>query len=133
IAFAWIRDESDGTYLHSGLISGYTSYAFFRPQGDYAGIVLFNTLAEALPFVDQVGEHVRQRLAGAPAASLASITVPANGGIRHDHSRVLHAAHYGYTRLPVGGPRHWTAFMVALVLVPRIDATTARLAGVALA
>jgi hypothetical protein len=81
IAFAWIRDESDGTYWHNGQISGYTSYAFFRPQADYAGIVLFNHVSEAVPFSDQVAEHVRQRLAGAPAASLASITVPANDGI----------------------------------------------------
>ena len=81
IAFAWIRDESDGTYWHNGLISGYTSYAFFRPEGDCAGIVLFNNLPEVVPFSDQVGEHIRQRLAGAPAASLMSITVPANDGL----------------------------------------------------
>jgi hypothetical protein len=81
IAFAWIRDEGDGTYWHNGLISGYTSYAFFRPPGDYAGIVLFNNPPEVVPFSDQVGEHIRQRLAGVPAASLASITVPANSGV----------------------------------------------------
>jgi CubicO group peptidase (beta-lactamase class C family) len=80
IALAWILDEPDGTYWHDGLISGYNSYAFFRPQRNEAGVVLFNNPPEVVPFSNQVGEHIRQRLAGAPAASLASITVPANGG-----------------------------------------------------
>jgi CubicO group peptidase (beta-lactamase class C family) len=81
IAFAWIQDESDGAYWHNGLISGYTSYAFFRPQRDDAGIVLFNNLPEAVSFSDLVGRHIRQRLAGEPATSLASVTVPANSGV----------------------------------------------------
>jgi hypothetical protein len=81
IALAWIQDESDGAYWHNGLISGYTSYAFFRPQRDDAGIVLFNNLPEAVSFSDMVGQHIRQRLAGEPAVSLASVTVPANSGV----------------------------------------------------
>jgi CubicO group peptidase (beta-lactamase class C family) len=78
IALAWVRDYADGTYWHDGAISGYTTYAFFRPQSDYAGIVLFNHPAEVVPFSNLVGEHLRQRLAGEPAVSLASVTVPAS-------------------------------------------------------
>ncbi len=81
VAFAWMQDESDGAYWHNGLISGYSTYAFFRPQFDDAGIVLFNVLPEALPFPAMVGEHIRQRLAGEPAESLTSITVPPNSGL----------------------------------------------------
>lgn len=81
IALAWIRDDRDGTYWHDGAISGYTSYAFFRPQSDYAGVVLFNHPADVAPFCNLVGEHIRQRLAGEAAVSLASITVPASSGL----------------------------------------------------
>ena len=81
IALAWIRDESDGTYWHDGAISGYTTYAFFRPGSDYAAVTLFNQAPESVPFGDRVGQHIRQRLAGEAAASLVSITVPENGGI----------------------------------------------------
>jgi hypothetical protein len=42
IALAWLYDEDTGTYMHAGNISGYASYAFFNPQGGYAGIVLAN-------------------------------------------------------------------------------------------
>jgi CubicO group peptidase (beta-lactamase class C family) len=76
IALAWIRDDADGTYWHDGAISGYTTYAFFRPRSDYAGVVLFNHPADAYPFSNLVGEHLRERLAGEPAVSLASVTVP---------------------------------------------------------
>ncbi|HUB79970.1 MAG TPA: serine hydrolase domain-containing protein [Bryobacteraceae bacterium] len=76
IALAWIRDDADGTYWHDGAISGYTTYAFFRPQSDYAGVVLFNHPADAYTLSNLLGEHLRQRLAGEPAVSLASVTVP---------------------------------------------------------
>jgi CubicO group peptidase (beta-lactamase class C family) len=49
IAFAWMQDESDGAYWRDGLISGYSSYAFFRPQNDDAGVVLFNVFPQGLP------------------------------------------------------------------------------------
>jgi CubicO group peptidase (beta-lactamase class C family) len=78
IALAWIREDADGTYWHDGAISGYTSFAFFRPQSDYGGVVLFNHPPDAAPFSNLVGEHLRERLAGAPAISLASVVVPAS-------------------------------------------------------
>ena len=79
IALAWIYDERTGNYYHDGLISGYRSYAFFNPQGGYAGVVLANQptsfLAALLPL------HIQQRLAGEPAISLAAVTVPKSGGL----------------------------------------------------
>jgi hypothetical protein len=182
IAFAWIKDESDGTYWHNGLISGYTSYAFFRPAGrragDRASLTIFLKLCR---FPNLVGEHIRQRLAGAPAASLASITVPANDGFSREFagsectgspwpppatfifccvlglqgvaaqvlprrwflriSSFLQLAVFGtmiavyFTQPIIATPDSLSAaqgsgplFLVALVLVPRIDAATARIA-----
>ena len=81
IALAWIQDAWDGTYWHDGAISGYTAYVFFRPQRDYAGVVLFNQPSDAVPFANLVGQHLRQRLAGEAAVSLTSISVPASGGL----------------------------------------------------
>ena len=80
IALAWVLDTDTGTYWHNGAISGYTSYAFFNPRGDYAGVVLFNQPPDVVPFVDLVGQHIRQRLAGESAVSLASISIPGSGG-----------------------------------------------------
>lgn len=81
IALAWFYDAGTGTYWHDGLISGYTSYAFFNPKGDYASIILFNQAPELIPFTQRLGQHIRQRFEGKAAISLASVTVPANGGI----------------------------------------------------
>ncbi|MGJ5817707.1 serine hydrolase domain-containing protein [Paludibaculum fermentans] len=79
IALGWFYDEKAGTYGHSGAISGYASYAFFNPKGDYAGIVLVNQAASFLGALLPL--HVRQRLAGEPAVSLALVTVPQGGGL----------------------------------------------------
>lgn len=79
IALAWFFDEKAGTYGHSGAISGYASYAFFNPKGDYAGIVLVNQAASF--FGALLPLHIRQRLAGEPAVSLAMVTVPQGGGL----------------------------------------------------
>lgn len=97
IAFAWIKDESDGAYWHNGAISGYTSYAFFRPQRDDAGVVLFNTLGT--PLASLAGLHIRQRFAGHPAVSLASVTALANDGFL---SRIRWFAVYWITMAAAG-------------------------------
>jgi CubicO group peptidase (beta-lactamase class C family) len=79
IALAWLYDERSGTYMHAGAVSGYTSYAFFNPRGDYAGVVLVNQ-ANSLPCALST-LYIRQKLAGEPAISLAMVTVPASGGL----------------------------------------------------
>lgn len=75
IALIWLHTP-DGCYFHDGGSVGHTSFAFFNPQDDYAGVVLSNGFI----FADLVGLHLRQRLAGLPALSLAPVNIPATGG-----------------------------------------------------
>lgn len=71
IAFNWLYVTADGTYWHNGGTGGYSSFAFFNPQGDYAGVVLLNTTVSPTgSFADLVGHHLEQRLVGKPAVSL---------------------------------------------------------------
>lgn len=71
IGLAWLWQESSGNWWHNGGTGGYSSYAFFNPQGDYAAVVLFNTtLGPDGSFADRLGEHISERLAGKPAISL---------------------------------------------------------------
>jgi D-alanyl-D-alanine-carboxypeptidase/D-alanyl-D-alanine-endopeptidase len=69
IALAWLHDAETGNYWHNGGTGGYSSYAFFNPQGDYAAVVLFNTTVNG--FADRVGMHISQRMAGQKAIALA--------------------------------------------------------------
>jgi D-alanyl-D-alanine-carboxypeptidase/D-alanyl-D-alanine-endopeptidase len=72
IAFAWLYDEESGDYWHNGGTGGYSSYCFFNPKGNYAGVVLFNRTVsprgETLP--DLIGDHISQRFAGTKAISI---------------------------------------------------------------
>jgi D-alanyl-D-alanine-carboxypeptidase/D-alanyl-D-alanine-endopeptidase len=71
IGYAWIYDSRSGTYWHNGGTGGFTSFAFFNPEGNYAGVVLANVaIGPRGSFADQLGHHVRQRLAGERAISL---------------------------------------------------------------
>lgn len=72
IGLAWFYDSETGNYWHNGGTGGYSSYAFFNPEGDYAAVVLFNTSPSAGDFMDKLGQHIYQRLAGKPAISLAN-------------------------------------------------------------
>ncbi|HMJ62748.1 MAG TPA: hypothetical protein VK493_13340, partial [Bryobacteraceae bacterium] len=47
---------------------------------DYAAVVLSNTGPGTMFSPDITGEHIRQRLAGLPAISIASVSIPARGG-----------------------------------------------------
>jgi serine-type D-Ala-D-Ala carboxypeptidase/endopeptidase len=67
IAFAWFYNEKRGEYWHNGATGGYSSFAFFNPRGNYAGIVLMNRAAGRDTFADLLGQHLSQRLAGEPA------------------------------------------------------------------
>jgi CubicO group peptidase (beta-lactamase class C family) len=73
IALAWLYDTDTGTYWHNGGTGGFSSYAFFNPQGDYAAVVLLNTTigGPGGSFADRVGQHISERLAGKPAIALA--------------------------------------------------------------
>ena len=73
IGFAWLYITANGTYWHNGATGGYSSFAFFNPKGDYAGVVLLNTTISATgSYADLVGQHVAQRLTGKPAVSLGN-------------------------------------------------------------
>ena len=69
IGLAWLYVEKDGYYWHNGGTGGYSSYAFFDPKHDCAGIVLFNTTVVG-SFADLLGTHVRQRLIGEAPVSV---------------------------------------------------------------
>ena len=81
IALAWFYEEDSGIYQHNGGTAGYSSYAFFHPQNDYAGVVLMNIGPSLVLGPDQLGDHIRQRLAGEPAVSLARPVVRGSGGV----------------------------------------------------
>jgi CubicO group peptidase (beta-lactamase class C family) len=80
IALGWMYLPFPGVYWHNGSISGYSSYAFFHPQGDEAGIVLFNAAAPT-GFSGQLAEHVGARLTGLPALALTNLVTPGKGGV----------------------------------------------------
>jgi CubicO group peptidase (beta-lactamase class C family) len=69
IGLAWLNVDKGGYYWHNGGTGGFSSYAFFDPKNDCAGIVLFNTTVGD-SFADLLGTHVRQRLVGEAAVSL---------------------------------------------------------------
>ena len=73
IAFGWLYVSENGSFWHNGATGGYSSFAFFNPKGDYAGVVLMNTTVGATgSFADLVAQHVGQRLVGKPAVSLGN-------------------------------------------------------------
>jgi CubicO group peptidase (beta-lactamase class C family) len=98
VALAWIYDVAARTYWHDGGTRGFSSYAFFRPADDAAGIVLINVAPWPI-FADLVGLHIRQRLTGEPAVSLGFLTIPASGGFA---GLVRLYATYWFTMLAAG-------------------------------
>jgi CubicO group peptidase (beta-lactamase class C family) len=72
IALGWLYQPETGNYWHNGATAAYSSYAFFNPKGDYAAVVLLNGSPGVNgSFVEVLGRHIGQRLAGKPAISLA--------------------------------------------------------------
>jgi len=71
IGYAWMYDAATETYQHSGATGGYSSFAFFSPKRNYAGIVLANvTLSPRGRFAETVGKHIGARFAGEKPISL---------------------------------------------------------------
>jgi len=79
IGLAWWHD-AHGAWLHGGAMRGFTSVAFFHPEGDYAAVVLLNSGPDAMGLADLLNVHIRQRMEGAPAESLDGAFVPASSG-----------------------------------------------------
>ena len=82
IALAWLYDPNTGVYSHNGATGGFSSYACFDPRRDFAAVVFLNAAPVTFPFIEVLGEHVRQRLAGEPALSLDPVSVAAAGPVR---------------------------------------------------
>jgi len=80
IALAWFYYADNGTYWHAGATAGYTADAFFNPRRGYAGVVLSNVGPGSVISADLLGDHVRSRLEGTAAISVASISIPPGGG-----------------------------------------------------
>ena len=83
IALGWMFVSDEGIYEHNGGTGGFSSYAFFDPRHDTAAVVLINTGPNAALGPDQLGEHIRQRLLGQPALSLARPVVPGVSSLYH--------------------------------------------------
>lgn len=71
IGLNWFRIDQTGSYWHNGGTGGYSSYALFNPEKDFAVIVLSNTTVGPESITDRLGQHIAQRLSGLPAVSLA--------------------------------------------------------------
>lgn len=71
IALNWFRIDETGSYWHNGGTGGYSSYALFNPDKDFAVVVLSNTTVGPDSISDALGSHIAQRLSGLPAVSLA--------------------------------------------------------------
>jgi CubicO group peptidase (beta-lactamase class C family) len=82
IALAWMYDVDKGVYWHNGATGGYTTYACFNPNRDFAAVVMLNAYSAAFPFTGVLSEHVLDRNSGKPALSLTPISVPPAGPIR---------------------------------------------------
>jgi CubicO group peptidase (beta-lactamase class C family) len=71
ITMGWLYETATGNFWHNGATAAYSSYAFFNRTGDYAAVVLLNGSPGVNgSFVENLGRHISQRLAGKPALSL---------------------------------------------------------------
>jgi hypothetical protein len=77
----WIIDSETGTFHHGGATAGFTADAFFNPTKDMAAIILSNVGRGTAASADVLGEHIRARLDGKAAISLAEVTIPRTGGV----------------------------------------------------
>jgi CubicO group peptidase (beta-lactamase class C family) len=70
IALNWFRVDETGSFWHNGATGGYSAYVLFRPENDFAVVVLRNTSISDDEYTDKLGRHVVQRLTGKQAESL---------------------------------------------------------------
>ena len=63
-------------------VSGLTwAYSVFKKKGGYVAVAIIDQAGSAAWLAELVAQHVRQRLEGDPAISLATVRVPASDGI----------------------------------------------------
>jgi len=80
IALAWWFHQDSGRFEHGGSLLGFTADTSFSPKEDLALVVLSNVGPGTAISAEMVGEHVRARLNGTPAVSLAAVVIPPGGG-----------------------------------------------------
>jgi CubicO group peptidase (beta-lactamase class C family) len=117
LTLAWRFHRDTNTFEHGGALLAFTADAFFNPKDDVAAIVLSNVGPGTAVSADAVGEHVRARLAGKPAVSLAEIAIPQAGGV------------YTWVRLLVA---YWLTMIAAALFVFGVAASVQGLAAAAL-
>jgi hypothetical protein len=81
IAYGWMSEPDTGGIWHGGATAAFTADAYFNRADDVAVIVLSNAGPGTAVSADVVGRHVRARLNGSPAMSIAEVTIPASGGL----------------------------------------------------
>jgi D-alanyl-D-alanine-carboxypeptidase/D-alanyl-D-alanine-endopeptidase len=64
IALNWLYNDNAGAYWHNGGTGGFSSYARFNQNQDYAFVVLCNTASNS--FTDTLGIRIAQRFEGKP-------------------------------------------------------------------
>jgi D-alanyl-D-alanine-carboxypeptidase/D-alanyl-D-alanine-endopeptidase len=70
IGLNWFRYDETGSYWHNGGTGGFSSYALFNPEKDFAVVVLWNRTPGEGSITDALGMHVAQRLGGLKAVKL---------------------------------------------------------------
>ena len=75
IAMNWFHSDTDHSYQHGGIMSGFTSMVIFNAEQDFGVVVLSNTLGGTQSAI-RLANHIGQRLMGAPALSLAETPNP---------------------------------------------------------
>jgi CubicO group peptidase (beta-lactamase class C family) len=71
IALNWLYIDADGSYWHNGATGGYSAFALFNTEKDFAVVVLSNITVGPDLITDKLGMHIVQRLSGLEAISLA--------------------------------------------------------------
>jgi serine-type D-Ala-D-Ala carboxypeptidase/endopeptidase len=71
IALNWFHIDATRSFWHNGGTGGFSSFALFNPDKDFAVIVLSNVGPGPGTITDDLGIHIAQRLTGSPAVSLA--------------------------------------------------------------
>lgn len=69
IALNWFHMDDGLGFWHGGGTGGFSSYALFNPERDYAVVVLCNTAPNG--FVERLGANVAQRIEGKQAVSMS--------------------------------------------------------------
>jgi serine-type D-Ala-D-Ala carboxypeptidase/endopeptidase len=73
IALNWFHVDESGSFWHNGGTGGYSSFAAFNPEKDFAIVVLTNVAPGPDAMTDTLGQHIVQRLRGVEAVSLVEV------------------------------------------------------------